>query len=75
MSIQKISEEQYKKALFHARTQLNAIWNFANCYGLNDMVSGAIEESMKIIEQFGMVVRGKDIPIKVLDKPKRRATE
>jgi hypothetical protein len=73
--VDKISEEQYQKALFHARSQLAAIWNFANCYGLNNGVEQAIDESMKIVEQFGMVVRGKDIPIRVLDEPKSRITD
>ena len=73
--MEKIPENQYNKALFHVRSQLMAIWNFANCYGLNDMVSGAIEESLKICEQFSMVTRGKDIPIRVIDKPKERATQ
>lgn len=73
--MEKIPEEAYKKALFHLRSQLNAVWNFANCYGLNDDVSTAIEESIKLAVQFSMVVRGKDIPIKVREKPRRKPTE
>ena len=73
--MQKIPEEQYQKALFHLRTQLAAVWNFANCYGLNYDVSLGIEETVKLAEQFSMVTRGKDKPIKVVDNPKRRNTE
>lgn len=73
--MQKVSEDNYKKALFHARSQLNAIWAFAMCYGLDEQVKQGVEDSMKVVEQFSMVVRGKDIPIKVLDKPRRRATQ
>jgi hypothetical protein len=73
--VQKIPESDYKKAIFHTSSQLNAIWNFARCYGLDNDVNQALEETLKVVEQFGMVVRGKDIMIKVLDKPKRRVTE
>ncbi len=73
--MEKIPEDNYKKALFHLRTQFNAVWNFANCHGLNEGVAQGIEESIKLCEQFAMVTRGKDIPIKVRDTPKKRATE
>lgn len=71
----KIPQDQYDKALFHFRSQMAAVWNFANCHGLNDKVTEALEASAKLTIQFSQVVRGKDIPIKVTDKPTRRATE
>ena len=73
--MEKIPDDQYKKALFHLRTQLNAVWNFANCYGLNNDVSMGVEESIILTEQFAMVMRGKDIPIKVREAPRRKSTE
>jgi hypothetical protein len=73
--VQKIPEEQYKKAIFHTSSQLNAIWNFARCYGLDNDVNQALEETLKVVEQFGMVVRGVDKPIYVRNIPKPRPTD
>ena len=71
----KISQEGYDKALFHLRSQLNAVWNFANCHGLNYKVPIAIEDSIKLTEQFSKVMQGEDIMIKVREKPSRKPTE
>lgn len=71
----KIPEDDYKKALFHLRSQLVAVWNFANCYGLNEDVSIALQETEKLAVKFSQVVRGKDTPIMVRKEPRRRATE
>lgn len=75
VSYTRIPEGQYKKLLFQARGQFGAILNAFRCYGMNSDVDDAIEECMKLTENFGMAVRGKDKPIHILDKPKRRATE
>ncbi len=61
--------------LFQTRGQFDAILNVFRCYGLNPHVEDAVEECMKITENFGMAVRGKDKPVGILDKPKKRATE
>lgn len=75
MDYPRISENEYKKLVFQLRGQFTAILNVFNCYGLNNDVSRAIVECVKVAENFGMAVRGKDKPIHILDKPKRRATE
>ena len=75
MTYQKIPDDQYQKALFHLRSQLSAVWNFANCYGLNRDVEIALKETELLTIQFSQVVRGKDKPIKVIERPKRRPTE
>ncbi len=73
--MEKITQDDYDKAMFQLRSQLNAVWNFANCYGLNDDVKLANEESIKLAEQFSMRTRGKDVPIKVRNTPRRKLTE
>ena len=52
-----------------------AILNVFRCYGLEPHVDQAIEECMKVTENFAMAVRGKQKPIHILDKPKERVTE
>ncbi len=73
--MEKIPEEQYKKALGQFRLQLGGIMNCFRCYGLENDVDGVIPEIVKLAEQFAMRVRGKDIPIMVRSKPRRRPTE
>ena len=70
-----LEEDDYKKALFQVRTQLTAIWNYTQCYGLQMEFDGAISQSMMVVEQFGKRIRGKDSMIKVLDNPSVRPTE
>lgn len=71
----KLSEDKYKKLVFQARGQFGAILNVFRCYGLQDFVDQAIDECMKVTENFGMAVRGKDKPIHILSEPKARAIE
>jgi hypothetical protein len=52
-----------------------AILNVFRCYGMDAFVALAIEECIKVTENFGQAVRGDDKPIHILDKPKERATE
>ncbi len=70
----KIPEEQYRKLLFQVRGQYGAILNIFRCYGLDPYVDQAIEECLKVTENFGMAVRGGDKPIHILNEPKERAT-
>ena len=72
---QRIPEAQYKKLLFQLRTQLGAILNVFRCYGMQGDVDIAIEECVKLTENFSMTVRGKKSPIHILNQPKRRALE
>lgn len=71
----RISEDKYKHLLFSLRGQFGAILNVFRCYGLDPYVDDAIGECMRVSENFGMAVRGKDKPIHILGKPKSRATD
>ena len=75
MTYERLSDDAYKKLLFQARGQYGAILNVFRCYGMDAYIQQAIDECMRVTENFGMVVRGKDIPVHILDKPKMRATE
>ena len=71
----KIPESDYKKLLFQLRGQYMAILNVFRCYGLNVYVDQAIEECIKVTENFGGAVRGSKKPIHIMHKPKDKATE
>jgi len=71
----RISEDAYRKLVFQLRGQYMAILNVFRCYGLDPHVDQAIDECVKVAENFGMAVRGKNKPIHILDKPKKKATE
>uniref|UniRef100_A0A6M3JRS2 Uncharacterized protein n=1 Tax=viral metagenome TaxID=1070528 RepID=A0A6M3JRS2_9ZZZZ len=73
--MEKIPQEQYDKAVGQFRLQLGAAMNCFRCYGMNDDVDSVMVEVTKLAEQFAMRVRGKDIPIKVRENPRRRPTE
>lgn len=73
--MEKIPQESYDKALGQFRQQLIGIMNCFRCYGLDQDVEGACEEIIKLAELFSMRVRGKDVPIKVRETPRRRPTE
>ena len=73
--MEKIPQEQYEKALSQFRLQLNGIMNCFRCYGLDNDVEGACEEIIKLAEQFSMRTRGKNVPIKVRETPRRKPTE
>ena len=72
MSYPKLKEDEYRKLLFQARGQYTAILNVFRCYGMEIFVEQAIEECMKVTENFGQAVRGDDKPIHIIDKPKER---
>ena len=71
----RITEAQYKKLVFQLRTQFMAILNVFRCYGMQSDVDGAIEECVKLAENFGMTIRGKNSPIHVRRHPKGRSTD
>ena len=75
MTYQRISDDQYNKLVFQLRGQYIAILNVFRCYGMNLDVDQAIEECVKVAENFAMAVRGKDKPIHILTELKRRALE
>ena len=70
-----MTDDQYKKALFHLRSQIDGIMNTFRCYGMQEDVNSAVSELVKIAELFSMVTRGKDIPIEVIKEPRRRITD
>ncbi len=71
----KLPESDYRKLLFQARGQYTAILNVFNCYGMQESVLVAIDECMKVTENFGQAVRGDTKPIHILNEPKARATD
>ncbi len=71
----RIPEEQYQKLLLQLRGQFVGILYVFRCYGLDAYVDQAIEECIKVTENFAMTVRGKNKPIHILSEPKARATE
>ena len=64
-----LSDDDWNKLQFHIRTQINAILNPLRAYGQGIYVDGAIEELMKLIDLITQYIRGKDIMVKVIDKP------
>lgn len=70
-----LTDDQYNKLKFQLRGQFVAILNVFNCYGMNNDVLQAIEECVKVTENFGMAVRGNDKPIHILNQLKRKAIE
>ncbi len=71
-----LSDEEYNKLRFHLTTQVNAILQIFNCYGLGECIPMVAEKIVELSENFGQAVRGdKHKPIHVIDKPLRRPTE
>jgi hypothetical protein len=64
-SYPKVPKEQYDKALFHLRGELLDVLEPLRKYGQDPYVDGTIEQIIELAEKFSMVVRGKDIPIKI----------
>ena len=73
--MEKIPQIDYDKALGQFRLQLGGIMNCFRCYGMNEDVTSASEEIIKLAELFAMRVRGEDVPILVREKPRRKPTE
>jgi len=74
-SYHKIDEASYRKLLFQLRGQFTSILNVFKCYGMDAHVDEAIEECMRVSENFGQAVRGDDAPIHILHELKPRITE
>ena len=73
MSYERISDAEYAKLLFQTRSQYVGILNAFRCYGLDPHVTQAIEECVKVAENFGMIVRGKEIQVHIMNEPKPTA--
>ncbi len=63
-----LSDDEWNKLQFRIRTQLNTILNPLRVYGQSVYVDGAIEEIIKLFDLASQYVRGKDIPVMVLDE-------
>ena len=80
-SIHWLSDEEYSKAVGQLQRQAAGIFDFLKVdnklpirymYGLGDLVPGAIEEIVKLCEDFGLRVRGVDKPL-ALDIIRRKS--
>jgi len=80
MSIQKIPDEKYQKAIGQLRLQVTGIFDFMRVdeklparymYGLGDYIPKAVEEIVKLAEDFGLRIRGVDKQIS-LEHVRRR---
>lgn len=71
----RVSEADYKKALFQMRAQTGAVLNCFRCYGQDILVDGAINEIVELAEQFSMRTRGKAQLIRVRNEPAPRPTD
>lgn len=58
-----LSDADYAKAKFHLRAALTGIFDSFKMYGLQENVPGAIEEAVRVAEDFSLIVRGVDRPI------------
>jgi hypothetical protein len=57
---------EYKKAVWHLRSEVMSILKPFEFYGQKDLIMGAVVAIIKAAEDFGLVVRGADHPILVL---------
>ena len=65
-----IADDDYNKILFNTRSQVAGILApMHDMYGQAPFVDGAIDQIMDLIELSWQRIRGKDIPIKVIDRP------
>lgn len=70
-----LDEMEYKKAIGQLRLQMNAVFEPFDKYGLGIFIPGAIEEAMKLTEDFGLRVRGVDKPLDIDRIRNRRNTK
>ena len=62
-SIHWLSAEEYEKALGSVQTSLNDLLFPLRKYGQQDYCDEALNQIMELFEDFGLRVRGLDIPI------------
>lgn len=72
MTIHYLPEEDYKKAIGQFRMQENGVFDFLKVddkipvryrYGMGEFIPGAVDEIVRLSEDFCLRVRGKDKPI------------
>jgi len=80
-----LSDEEYQKAATQFRMQVNGVFDFMKVedslpvkylYGLGEYVPGAVEEIVRLAEDFSLRVRGQDKPINLeMVRKKKRKTK
>ncbi len=58
-----LSDEEYQKLVGQLRVQLSGVFRPFHYYGMDVFVPPAINECVKLAEDFGLRVRGVDHPI------------
>ena len=58
-----LSQSDYTKAIGQLRLQIGGVFAPFRLYGMDAFIPGAIEECVKLAEDFGLRVRGVDKPI------------
>ena len=55
-----LPEEEYQKAVTQLRMQLGGVFKPFRIYGLDVFTTGAVDEVVRLCEDFGLRVRGMD---------------
>lgn len=58
-----LPDEEYQKTVAQLRLQFGGVFQSFHMYGLDVLIPGAIEECIKLCEDYGLRVRGIDKPI------------
>ena len=67
-----LPDTEYAKAVGQLRLQVGGVLSAFRAYGLDVFVPGAVDEIVKLAEDFGLRVRGVDKPID-LESVRRRS--
>ena len=69
-----LPDKEYQKAIGQFRLQMNGVFKPFQMYGLQELIPGAIEEVVRLAEDFSLRVRGHDKPIslELVRKNKRK---
>jgi len=72
-----LSDSDYKKAVGQLRLQFNGVFEPFHGYGQGVFIPGAIEECVKLAEDFGLRVRGidKEIALGVIRRKNGRLVD
>lgn len=63
-----LEQEAYQKAEGQLRLALNDVFNPFSCYGLQQLIPGAIDEVVELAIDFSRRLRGQDHPIMLKTK-------
>lgn len=70
--MEKISDEDYAKAVGQFRLSLNDVFMPFHMYGQDILIYGAIEEIIELAEKFAMRCRKKDVAISLTKRRNSR---